>query len=285
MFRKLIGRIPGVRRLRTWCNAPLRLEGLLAGMYAASIGRYREELLSRDRYANPRRLNAVEASVFSQTGADGILQEIFRRIGVTDRTFVEIGTESGIETNSTFLLWQEWSGWWVEGDAKHAASARSIFRGVIGANRLRIVEAFVTAENIEGTLDAAEVPTIFDLLSVDIDRNTYWVLKAIRRRPRVIVVEYNAAIPPAVEWTVDYNPQKVWNGTAYFGASLKAYETLCRGMGYRLVGCDLAGFNAFFVRDDLAGDRFLDPPSAENHYEPARSFLASRYGHPPCFAD
>ena len=50
-------------------------------------------------------------------------------------------------------------------------------------------------------------------------------------------------------------------------------------MGYALVGCDLAGTNAFFVRDDLVGDRFVAPFTAENHYEPVRYPLLHRRGH------
>jgi hypothetical protein len=38
----------------------------------------------------------------------------------------------------------------------------------------------------------------------------------------------------------------------YHGASLTALEHLARTKGYVLVGCDSAGTNAFFVREDLA---------------------------------
>jgi hypothetical protein len=43
--------------------------------------------------------------------------------------------------------------------------------------------------------------------------------------------------------------------------------------GYRLVGCSITGANAFFVQDAIAGDLFLDPPTAEEHYEPPRYFF------------
>ncbi len=59
-----------------------------------------------------------------------------------------------------------------------------------------------------------------------------------------------------------------------FGASLKAYEQLGGKLGYKLVGCDFHGNNAFFVRDDLAGEHFAAPFTAENHYEPTRMSLA-----------
>jgi hypothetical protein len=104
-------------------------------------------------------------------------------------------------------------------------------------------------------------------------------------RPRAMVVEYNAGFPPPIDWKAEYHATRVWNGTAYFGASLKAYEDLGRRRGYSLVGCDLCGVNAFFVRADLCGDRFAAPYDAETHYEPLRFFLIGRHGHPACFSD
>jgi hypothetical protein len=47
--------------------------------------------------------------------------------------------------------------------------------------------------------------------------------------------------------------------------------------GYALVGCNLAGVNAFFVRADLAWDRFAAPFDAENHFEPPRFYLVSHF--------
>ena len=48
---------------------------------------------------------------------------------------------------------------------------------------------------------------------------------------------------------------------------------LGRSKGYRIVGCNFSGANAFFVRDDIAGNHFLDPATAEEHYEPPRYFF------------
>ena len=43
--------------------------------------------------------------------------------------------------------------------------------------------------------------------------------------------------------------------------------------GYRIVGCSIAGVNAFFVREDLCGSKFLEPATAEEHYEPPRHYF------------
>ena len=72
----------------------------------------------------------------------------------------------------------------------------------------------------------------------------------------------------------------VWEGLDdRTGASLKALEIMLGRRGYALVGCSVAGVNAFFVRQDLVGDRFADPFTAENHYNPWRfSHAGSAHG-------
>jgi len=41
---------------------------------------------------------------YSQNSEDGIIEEIFRRVGTTNRFFVEFGVEDGTENNTRFLL-------------------------------------------------------------------------------------------------------------------------------------------------------------------------------------
>lgn len=236
------------------------------------------------RYADPMRLLRHEARSFSQNGEDGIIAEIFRRISPASRTFVEIGVGNGLENNTALLLAQGWSGWWVEGGRRNLEQIESNLRGPIRAGSLRIAPAMVTAENIVGVLSGLGVPAEFDLLSIDIDRNTYWVWAALKGlRPRVVVIEYNSIYPPTVDWKVEYRADLSWNGSTYFGASLKALELLGRELGYALVGCDLTGINAFFVRGDLCAGKFAEPFTAENHYEPPRYRAGAQIT--PCFSD
>jgi len=64
------------------------------------------EAARNPRYADPRRLLRHAFQVTSQNGEDGIIHEIFRRIGSTDRVFAEIGVGDGNENNTAFLLTQ-----------------------------------------------------------------------------------------------------------------------------------------------------------------------------------
>src|SRR5947209_1771548 len=91
------------------------LAGLQGPLVQAQLESVRLAILASDpKYADPRRLNRYEFKAFSQFGEDGVLQEIFHRIGTTNRQFVEFGVEAGLENNTAYLLWQGRSGLWIE---------------------------------------------------------------------------------------------------------------------------------------------------------------------------
>jgi hypothetical protein len=73
-------------------------------------------------------------------------------------------------------------------------------------------------------------------------------------------VEYSDILGPDLAVTVPYRPDWRTDHAAhgannYQGASLLAFVKLGRQKGYRLVGVERLGFNAFFVRDGVAEDR------------------------------
>lgn len=258
-----------------------RVRGVRSAFEAISNDFAEGLLRGSPRYADPRKLNHHELTVHSQGGEDGILSEIFHRVGATDRRFVEIGIGDALQTNTTYRLELGWSGLWLEADEAYVERARRRLEDAVRGGRLDVRHAFVTVRNVSSLLRDAGVPPEFDLLSLDVDRNTWHLWDALEGfRPRVVVVEYNASIPPTDEWVLPYDENRTWDGSVRFGAGLKSYERLGREKGYRLVGCNLAGVNAFFVRSDLVGDAFADPFTAENHHEPPRYWLKWRIGHP-----
>ena len=234
---------------------------------------------ARERWQRLRDLRAYERRVSSQNGEDGILEEIFRRIGTESRTFVEFGVETGEQCNCARLVREEgWGGLFLEADPALHARLAERYRDCPG---VRCARAEVTSANIEELLAAHDVPRSFDLLSIDIDGNDYWVWAAVRRwRPRVVVIEYNAAYPPPRRWVMKESPGHRWQGTTYYGASLASLTALGREKGYALVGTNSCGVNAFFVREELATpDRFLDPV-LQYHYSPP-SYGPYLGSHPP----
>lgn len=240
-------------------------------------------LMTASRYADPKCLVPHQVQMYSQNGEDGIIAEVFRRIGTDSRFFVEVGSGNGIENNTRLLLQTGWRGVWIEADRAQARQAREYFADELADGRLTLIESSVTREKVGELLTNASVPERFDFLSVDIDMNTSHVWEAIHQAgftPRVACIEYNASVPPSVDWQVAYNPNARWeDGSNYFGAGLKVLENLGRAAEMSLVGCEYLGNNAFFVRDELRGDHFLSPFTAEKHYEPPRYSLLNHRGH------
>lgn len=264
-----------------------RIEARLAQLEAQAATTQRllaalaeEAVLASARHADPLRLSAQRGQMYSQIHEDGAIAAIFTRIGPESRVFVEIGVGDGSENTTRALLETGWDGVWVEADAAQAARIRRDLAPHIAAGRLTLLEAMATAENVASLVAGALRGRPVDLLSLDVDMNTSHLWRALDLPARACCIEYNASVPAPVAWEQPYDPAARWDGTAWFGASLKCLEAIGRSKGMSLVGCDIAGVNAFFVRDDLAPGHFRAPFDAETHWEPPRYHLALRRGHP-----
>jgi len=245
----------------------------LVNLYAWDL---RRKILAEPRYIEEKRLPRFGFKGYSQNEEDGIIQEIFRRIGTANKSFVEIGVSSGLECNTLYLLLQGWRGLWIEGCSEFVDLINQKFAFALNNGTLKVKHAWVQRDNINHLIaEQREHPEDLDLLSLDIDGNDYHVLEAMDLlNARVVIVEYSPKYQPPVKWVMKYNPSHSYDGFSdYLGASLKSFEILLSAKGYKLVGCSLFGINAFFVREDLVRNHFLDDCSAENHYEPERFFL------------
>lgn len=244
-----------------------------------SAWKVKTDILDQPRYKDDKRLLKYGFKAYSQTDEDGIIQEIFQRIGVTNKTFIEIGVGDGLENNTLFLLLKGWKGFWVDGDLKNIKAIHNKFLFLQDSGRLNIKQAWIDKDNIDSLINDFGLPQEIDLLSIDIDGNDYHVFKNIvSLNPRVVVIEYNATLPPPVKWVMTYDQCHTKTNTDYFGASLKSFESLFQKKGYLLVGCNIIGVNAFFVRKDLIEEHFHSDCSAENHYESLKFWLIAGFG-------
>lgn len=238
--------------------------------------------LASGRYGDPLCLGRHYGQVYSQNGEDGMIAEAFRRIGTKSRFFVEIGIESGIQSNTRLLLESGWRGVWIESALDHIDAARSAFASFIAEGALKIIGHQVMPANIDELLAAAGVPASFDFPSLDIDQHTAHVWRAMRAHAaRVHCIEYNAAPGGTACLEVPLMADVSWDGTNWYGASLAALERIGAEKPLSLVGCDLLGVNAFFVDQEAAEGRFQAPFTAAFHWEPLRHSQVAHRGHAP----
>lgn len=194
-------------------------------------------------------LARFERRVYSQHGEDGVIERIFECIGSGSRHFVEFGAGDGVSVSNTAHLRLDhgWSGLLMDGNPRLAGGP--------------VVLARVDAENVEALFERHGVPAVFDLLSIDIDGNDYWVWKALERfTPRVVVIEYNIFFGLRHSKTMAYAADHEWDESTYHGASLAALHKLGRSKGYSLVWTESYAPNAFFVLDSELPAEFVDLP-------------------------
>lgn len=188
----------------------------------------------------------------SQNEEDGLLLALFRRIGMTDRRFVEIGC--GMNGGNSGFLAQEcgWSGLMVDAKTESIEKVTVRFKG----HPVKTVKQRVTREGVNAMLEKFGFTGELDLLSVDIDGMDYWVWEAVTAcSPRVVAIEYNWLFGGERAVTIPYSSEfdlGAIGNRGYRGASLAALAHLGRKKGYRLVATERV--NAFFLRNDLGPD-------------------------------
>ena len=215
-------------------------------------------------------LDKVEFKVFSQWGEDGIIDWLVERAEIPAHlhTFVEFGVESYTEANTRFLLQnRNWRGLVIDGSAAQIELLRKRDWHLFVLYDLTAKSAFITRENINELIAAAGFSGEIGLLSIDIDGNDYWVWEAISAvRPLICVCEYNAVLGDVWPVSIPYDPHFVRTrpefSNLYFGASIVALQSLAKRKGYRFLGTNSEGVNAFFIREDYSSyfDTLLQSP-------------------------
>ena len=235
--------------------------------------KYKEILKSGGDFLS---FDETELRVFSQNGEDGILLYLFALLGTTNKKAVEICAGDGTECNTANLVVNHgWQALMFDGSPDNVARGRA-FYGKCQDTHVwppQFVNAWITKDNIDPLICTHGYAGEIDLLSLDLDGNDYWIWQAITSiRPRVVVLEYNNLVGPERAVTIPYDPEFVASfdgtGMSYGGASLMAFVKLGREKGYRLVGCQRYGFNAFFVRDDLGTETLPEKSPADCFQHP-----------------
>jgi hypothetical protein len=228
--------------------------------YAPSVQLAQRQLLHfyQLSHIHSDKINLASAGykVFSQFEEDGKILFLLAVVGIKNRTFIEIGSDDGLNSNCANLAFNfGWTGLFIDGNE------RSISRGRYFYNRYpnpfgdkpTFCHALVTRENINPLIEKNGLRGEVDFLSIDIDGNDYWIWDAIEVvSPRIVMIETHI-IYGKKNIVVPYDPNYSFPGKhpQYHGASPAAMVRLGAKKGYRLVGANQLGFNFIFLRNDL----------------------------------
>jgi hypothetical protein len=210
-------------------------------------------------------------NLYSETDEDGILLYIFSVIGMRTRMLVDIGAAGVRGSNTANLLTNHgFSGLLIDGNEAAMPAMREFYANQTGTlySPPTCMSAMVTRDNINELITAQGVSGDIDLLCIDIDGNDYWIWSAITAvRPSVVLIEYQDILGPERSWVIPYKPDFDYSAHPanrehrnYVGASLSAMVKLGRQKGYRLVGTNRGGWNAFFVREGLGEEMLPEVP-------------------------
>ncbi|TWU41188.1 hypothetical protein Q31b_26270 [Novipirellula aureliae] len=198
---------------------------------------------------------------FSQFEEDGILLYLMTVLGSPSRTFVDLGSADGINSNCANLaINHQWTGLFVDGNAEKIEYGRSWYatHGNTWIYPPKFVCSMITRENVNHLIKEASMERDIDLLSIDIDGHDYWVWEALECvRPRVIMIEAHIEFGLR-SIVVPYDKDYVYPGKhpQYHGASPVAITKLAKKKGYRLIGANRYGFNSIYLRDDVGLEEF-----------------------------
>ncbi|MBK8926568.1 MAG: hypothetical protein IPM74_11845 [Crocinitomicaceae bacterium] len=225
-------------------------------------------------------INDYEFKIFSQFGDDGIIQYLIKNIEIENKIFIEFGVENYQESNTRFLMMNNnWSGFVMDGSIEAMKSLEN--QVWYWKYSLTHKAVFITKDNINSLLENTGFANI-GLLHIDLDGNDYHILTEIdlsKLNPSIIIMEYNSVFGNdrliSVPYDNNFNRTKAHYSNLFWGASLPALNYVASKKGYSLIGCNLAGNNAYFVRKDLLNEKIkemsINKAYVESKYRESRN--------------
>lgn len=238
-------------------------------------------------------LKEVGFKNYSQREEDGIIHYIFSLIGSTGRQSVEICAGIGSESiSANLIINHDWHSLLVEGDEQNVRKGLDFFSKHPNTKDIAptYVNDWVDRESVNTILVGEGFTGDVDLFVLDMDGVDYWIWDALTAiSPRLVVVEVQPHLSD-VSVTVSYDAKfeaqwiplneaapvegdapaalskrqaLIGEWTMYGGASLPAFNKLAVSKGYRLIGANQIGHNAFFMRNDV-GCEFFPEVSCES---------------------
>jgi hypothetical protein len=229
-------------------------------------GRIWSQLLNENK--NIKFLREAEFKVFSQWGDDGIIQYLINYLDIVNKIFIEFGVEDYLESNTRFLLINNnWSGLVMDGSETNVSKIKK--DEIYWKHDLIAKSAFITAENINQLIDEEGIKGSIGLLHIDIDGNDYWIWKVLKVvDPIIMIVEYNSVFGYERAITIPYKSDFVRTSAhfsnLYAGSSILSLCDLAEDKGYAFIGCNSAGNNAYFIKNEFLKD--LKPLTAKEGY-------------------
>jgi hypothetical protein len=213
-------------------------------------------------------LSQFSANVTSQFGEDGILKRIFEIMPDSDKWCVEFGAWDGKFLSNCYNLLAnfEWRGVMIEANKTKFKALKKTYENNSNTCLINLFVNFEGKNKLDNLLKKIPIPKNFDLLSIDIDGNDYYIWESLKDySPKVVVIEFNPTIPSDIEF-IQKRDFKINQSS-----SILSINKLGRAKGYELIGTTEC--NAIFVKAEyfrlfgienndpaVLWDKEIDPP-------------------------
>lgn len=189
-------------------------------------------------------LGSFRFDEYSQNGEDGVIEELFRRLGIVGGWLVEFGAWNGVHLSNTYRLVARSAAYravYIEGDPGRFEALRTT--AAAHADRIFPIRAYVQPSGefaLDSLLKTTPITHDFELLSIDVDGPDYQIWQGLRDySPKVVVIEINSSLGPGREQIHQAGMQ---------GTSFRSMLDLGKSKGYACV-CHTG--NLFFVQNRL----------------------------------
>ena len=184
-------------------------------------------------------------NVYSQNGEDGIITELCSRLSLQPKWICEFGAWDGkylsntfqyIETGANAVL--------IEGDPKKYLDLQKTAEAYPTIHPICAMISYTSLSTMLDTLlSTTPIPKDFDILSIDIDGEDYYIWDSLKLyEPKIVIIEINSLIHPD-------NTEYIHSSTkGCLGSGFGATLELGKRKGYTFV-CHTG--NMIFVRNDL----------------------------------
>jgi hypothetical protein len=219
------------------------------GVFASHIAlKLYSPLMLRELQEQSRWLSRYAFNVTSQRGEDGIIAKALSLLPERSLWCVEFGAWDGKLYSNTYDLISShnYRGVFIEADPvrfrdlelTHGASGKNVL--------LNAFVGFSKVDCLDVLLSRCEIPKKFDLLSIDIDGNDYYVWEALEEyRPNLVMIEFNPTFSNSVLFV-----QKKDHETRQ-GSSPASLVELAQRKGYELIAATF--LNLLFVSAEHYG--------------------------------